>query len=61
MMEALQHPQNPQWKWRTLRQVAAAVVSEEIAADLLRTDPDVRFGKNDKTGEIIVGLRSRVD
>jgi hypothetical protein len=58
MIEALQ---NPSWKWRTLPQVAAAaLISEKEAAELLRADPDVRFGKSD-TGDVIVGLRSRVD
>jgi hypothetical protein len=58
MMEALE---DKRWRWRTLGQVAAsAATSEEYAADLLRADPDVRFGKEDTTGKIIVGLRSRV-
>jgi hypothetical protein len=58
MMEALE---DPKWRWRTLGQVAAAAVtSEEYAADLLRADPDVLFGKDDKTGKIIVRLRSHV-
>jgi hypothetical protein len=57
MKEALE---NPKWQWRTLVQVAAAaVISEEYAADLLRADKDVLFGKNG-TGQIIVALRSRV-
>ena len=58
MIEALQ---DPRWTWRTLGQVAAAaVMSEEYAADLLRAEPQVRFGKQEETGKIIVGLRSRV-
>jgi len=47
-------------KWRSLDRVAfEAAVSEEIAADLLRANDEVRFSKG-KTGKIIVGLRSRV-
>ena len=52
--------QDPRWPWRTLQSLAReAAVSESEAADLLRSDPSVRFGKG-KSGEIIVGLRSRV-
>lgn len=55
--EALQHKT---YKWRSLESVAtAAGISEETAADHLRADPDVRFGKGE-SGAIIVGLRSRV-
>lgn len=47
-------------KWRTLERVAfEAAISEEIAADLLRGNDDVRFSKG-KNGLTIVGLRSRV-
>jgi hypothetical protein len=54
--EALQHPR---FKWRSLERVAfEAGVSEEVAADLLRANDEVRFSKG-KSGKIIVGLRSR--
>jgi hypothetical protein len=50
----------PKFKWSTLRRVAEeAAVSDEKAADLLRSNPEVRFGKSG-SGEVIVGLRSRV-
>jgi hypothetical protein len=49
------------YKWRTLQNVAIeAAISEERAADLLRSDPAVRFSKGRSTKKIIVGLRSRV-
>jgi hypothetical protein len=52
--------QDPDFPWRTIERVAReAVISEDLAADLLRTNPEVRFGKG-KTGNIIVGLRSRI-
>jgi hypothetical protein len=58
LLEALR---NPKYKWRTLERVAAeAAVSEEQAADSLRSDATVRFGRG-KSHKIIVGLRSRVD
>jgi hypothetical protein len=58
LMEALR---NPKYKWRTLERVAAeAALSEEQAADYLRSDSAVRFGRG-KSHKIIVGLRSRVD
>jgi hypothetical protein len=48
------------FKWRSLQRVAVeAALTEERAADLLRADKGVRFSKG-KSGEIIVGLRSRV-
>ena len=51
---------NPKWEWRSLKQLAIeAAVSEEKAADLLRADARVRFGKNKSLG-VIVGLRTRV-
>ncbi len=57
MTEALQHHK---YDWRTLRRIAGeAAISEEQAADFLRADPAVRFSTG-KSGEIIVGLRSRV-
>jgi hypothetical protein len=50
----------PEFEWRSIERVAIeAAISEERAADLLRSDPDVRFTKG-KSGNIIVGLRSRV-
>ena len=50
----------PKYKWRTLQRVATeAAISEERAADLLRSDPTVRFSKG-KSQNMIVGLRSRV-
>jgi TIR domain len=55
--EALRHEE---YKWRSLESVAAAAgVPEETAADFLRSDSRVRFGKG-KSGRVIVGLRSRV-
>jgi hypothetical protein len=55
--QALRHEK---YKWRSLGWVAAAAgVSEEIAADRLRADPNVEFSKG-KSGNLIVGLRSRV-
>jgi len=57
MTEALQ---DSRWKWRSLDSVAdAAGISEELAADLLRGDDEVRFSKGE-SGVVIVGLRSRV-
>jgi hypothetical protein len=51
---------NPRFKWRSLERLAfEAGVSEEVAADLLRANDEVRFGKG-SSGKIIVGLRSRV-
>ncbi|WP_353063806.1 toll/interleukin-1 receptor domain-containing protein [Tunturibacter psychrotolerans] len=51
---------SPKRKWRSLERVAiGAAISEDHAADLLRSDPDIRFSKG-VTGNIIVGLRSRV-
>jgi hypothetical protein len=48
------------YNWRTIKWVAAAAgVSEEIAADRLRADPNVKFSRG-KSGNMIVGLRSRV-
>jgi hypothetical protein len=55
--EALNHPD---FTWRSLQRLAAtAGLSEEIAANLLRADDGVRFSRG-KSGNIIVGLRSRV-
>lgn len=52
--------EEPEFAWRTLQRVAiSAGTSEEYAADLLRSDPAFRFSKS-KTGNVIVGLRSRV-
>jgi hypothetical protein len=52
--------QNPRFLWRSLKMVAKeAAISEDLAADLLRADPEVRFSKDQKLG-ITVGLRARV-
>ncbi len=49
-----------EFEWRSLERVAiGAAISEERAADLLRSDPEVRFSKG-KSVNVIVGLRSRV-
>ena len=51
---------NHRFSWRTIERVAYdAAISEDLAADLLRADPQVRFSKA-KSGNVIVGLRSRV-
>jgi TIR domain len=51
---------NHRFGWRTIERVAfEAAISEDLAADLLRADPEVRFSKG-KSGNVIVGLRSRV-
>jgi len=53
--------ENPNFNWRALKRVATeAALTQDIVADLLRSSDDVRFSKG-KSGEIIVGLRSRVD
>jgi hypothetical protein len=54
---ALEHSE---FKWRTLARLAAAAATpEEVAARLLRADPNVRFSRS-RRGEVIVGLISRV-
>jgi len=56
--DALRHDK---FKWRSLERLAvAAGISEEVAASHLRADQRVRFAKG-KSGNVIVGLRSRVD
>jgi hypothetical protein len=56
--EALKHPR---FRWRSIEQVAAvAAVTENTASRLLRADNRVRFSRG-KSGNTIVGLRSRVD
>lgn len=51
---------NPRFKWRTLERVAIETgVSEAEAADKLRADDSVRFGRS-KKGETIVGLKKIV-
>jgi TIR domain len=56
--EALNHPR---FKWRSLDKVAAAAaIPADRAAAILQVDNRVRFGRG-KTGNLIVGLRSRVD
>jgi hypothetical protein len=55
--EALRHKK---FKWRAIQALAAAAgTSMETAADLLRADSAVRFSRA-KSGNVIVGLRSRV-
>lgn len=55
--ESLSHPD---YVWRSLEWAAAeAGVSEDVAADLLRANDQVRFSKA-KSGKTIVGLKSRV-
>lgn len=52
--------ENPRFRWRSLDRVAAeSALSQEQVADLLRSDPAVRFSRG-KSGNVIVGLRSRV-
>lgn len=52
---------NPSYEWRTLGRVAIeAGVSEEDVANRLRANDKVRFGRNLKTGQTIVGLIERV-
>jgi TIR domain len=56
--EALSHPR---YKWRSLDKVAAsAAIPVNKATELLRADDRVRFSRG-KSGNAIVGLRSRVD
>ncbi len=58
LKEALEHHR---FRWRTLERLATeAAISQETAANFLRSEPEVRFSKG-KSGEVIVGLRSRVD
>jgi hypothetical protein len=48
------------YRWRTLERLALeAAVTEELAADILRADDEVRFSEG-KSGRTIVGLVSRV-
>lgn len=55
--EALNHPR---FKWRSLEWLAIETgISEEVAADLLRANDEIRFSKA-RSGKVIVGLRSRV-
>jgi hypothetical protein len=57
LMEALEHPR---YKWRTLEKLAAAAaVSTDTAAEILRAEAGVRFSRA-KSGNNIAGLRSRV-
>jgi hypothetical protein len=51
---------NQKYRWRTLARVAdEAAISQDEAADFLRSEPNVRFSRG-KSGKTIVGLRSRV-
>jgi hypothetical protein len=55
--EALNHPR---FRWRSLdRLAAAAAVPVETATEILQNDPRVRFSRG-RSGDTIVGLRSRV-
>lgn len=55
--EALSHPR---YKWRSIDKVAvAAAVTVAEATKILQADDRVRFGRG-RSGNIIVGLRSRV-
>jgi hypothetical protein len=55
--EALSHPR---YKWRSLDRVAAvAAISVDKATALLQADDRVRFSRG-RSGNVIVGLRSRV-
>ncbi len=55
--EALSHPR---FKWRSLDKVAAAAaIPVDKATELLRTDDRVRFSRG-RSGNILVGLRSRI-
>lgn len=57
LIEALN---NPKFKWRSLERLAfEAGVSQDVAAEILRADETVRFSKG-KSGNIIIGLRSRI-
>lgn len=52
--------QQHRFRWRSLERLAfEAAIPQDVAADFLRADSEVRFGKG-KSGEPIVGLRSRV-
>ena len=56
--EALSHPR---YKWRSLDKVAAAAaIPADSAAAILQMDDRVRFSRG-RSGNVIVGLRSRVD
>jgi hypothetical protein len=56
--EALSHPR---YKWRSLEKVAAAAaLPVDKAAAILQMDDRVRFSRG-RSGNVIVGLRSRVD
>jgi hypothetical protein len=47
-------------KWRTIGRVAIeAAIPEDTALDLLRADEQVRFSRG-RSGEVIVGLITRV-
>jgi TIR domain len=57
LAEALRHPDV---EWRSLKALASeAGISEERAADVLRSDDTVRFSTSEK-GRPIVGLKERV-
>lgn len=53
--------EDKRFTWRTLAAIAAAAgVSEERAAEILRADPQVKFGRNSKR-QALVGLLFRVE
>jgi predicted metal-dependent peptidase len=55
--EALSHPR---YKWRSLDKLAvAAAIPVATATAMLRADDRVRFSRG-SSGNVIVGLRSRV-
>ncbi len=57
LIESLEHHR---FKWRTLERIATeSGLPYDTAADFLRANEEVRFSKG-KSGEVIVGLRSRV-
>jgi hypothetical protein len=57
LLSALEHPR---FRWRSLDALAAAAaVSSDVAADLLRAEASVRFSRG-KSGAPIAGLKSRV-
>ena len=56
-MASLEHPDV---RWRSPKALAAeAGISEELVADILLADPDVRFARNTRK-ETIIGLTRRV-
>ena len=57
LMASLEHPDV---RWRSPKALAAeAGITEELVADILLADPDVRFARNTR-GATIIGLTRRV-